>query len=94
MQFFILTADSALMYDGYCSAEVPVYESECNDEDVPIRWQAPECLKENRFSTASDVWAFGVLMYEVLTLGCTPYRHVMEDKEVPYHVSFQGALIS
>ena len=32
-------------------------------------------------------------MYEVLTLGCTPYRHVLEDKEVPYHVSYQGTFL-
>lgn len=40
----------------------------------------------HHFSTASDVYAFGVLMYEVLTYGCTPYRDVLKDDEVSNRV--------
>ena len=72
---------------GYSSLEIPQYIGKPIDEDLPVRWQAPECLINYRFSTASDVWAFGVVMYEVLTYGCTPYRHVLQDKEVSHKVS-------
>ena len=41
----------------------------------------------HRYSTTSDVWAIGVLMYEVQTHGCIPYRHVFRDDEVPLRVS-------
>jgi len=61
-------------------------------EELPMRWQAPECLLEHRYSTASDVWAFGVLMYEVLTYGCLPYGHVKSDEEVSLCVSWESAL--
>ena len=74
------------MYD-YSSNDDGVPEFIGNDEDLPLRWKAPECLTRHRYSTASDVWAFGVLMYEVFTYGCTPYRHVLDDAEVSSLVS-------
>ena len=89
---FSIIADAELnSLEGYCSAEPvePELVSTSNDQDIPVRWKAPECLKDNRYSTASDVWAFGVLMYEVLTYGCTPYWHVWDDDHVPSHVSYE-----
>ncbi|XP_006898829.1 PREDICTED: non-receptor tyrosine-protein kinase TYK2 [Elephantulus edwardii] len=37
------------------------------DGDSPVFWYAPECLKECKFYYASDVWSFGVTLYEMLT---------------------------
>ena len=42
-------------------------------EKVSVRWCAPEALQEQRFSLKSDVWSFGILMYEVVTCGSVPY---------------------
>lgn len=39
----------------------------------PIKWTAPEAADYQRFSIKSDVWAFGILMMEVITLGRVPY---------------------
>ena len=44
---------------------------------MPIRWTAPEVMQHHKVSTASDVWSFGVFMFEVLTGGklpCVPSR--------------------
>ena len=65
----------------------PGFVTADDDEKFPVRWKSPECLTKHQYSTASDVWAFGVLMYEVLTRGCVPYSHLLDDKQVSLQVS-------
>ena len=38
-----------------------------------IRWTAPEAVLYNRFTIKSDVWSFGILLYEIVTYGRFPY---------------------
>lgn len=40
---------------------------------MPIRWMSPESLSMGIFSVKSDVWAYGIVMWEIVTLGSTPY---------------------
>lgn len=47
----------------------------------PIKWTAPEAAIYNKFSIKSDVWSFGIVLYEIVTFGRTPYPS-MSNQEV------------
>ncbi|KAJ8371012.1 hypothetical protein SKAU_G00110400 [Synaphobranchus kaupii] len=40
---------------------------------IPIRWTAPEAIAYRKFTSASDVWSFGIVMWEVMACGERPY---------------------
>lgn len=52
-----------------------------NQSFLPLRWTAPEVLQKNDYSTKSDVWGYGVFMWEVFSLGELPYP-TLTDEEV------------
>uniref|UniRef100_A0AAQ6A950 Tyrosine-protein kinase n=1 Tax=Amphiprion ocellaris TaxID=80972 RepID=A0AAQ6A950_AMPOC len=47
--------------------EGEIYYRVREDGDSPVFWYAIECLKENKFSFPTDIWSFGVTLYEILT---------------------------
>lgn len=40
---------------------------------IPIRWTAPEAIAYRKFTSASDVWSYGIVMWEVISYGERPY---------------------
>ena len=47
---------------------------------VPVRWTAPETLRHKKYSTASDVWSYGCLLYEIWSLGHKPFEETKPAK--------------
>ena len=53
-------------------------------EKIPIKWAAPEVLAESAYSTKSDVWALGVLYWEILSWGQRPYPDLSAEQAAVY----------
>ncbi|XP_008292188.1 tyrosine-protein kinase Fes/Fps [Stegastes partitus] len=50
-----------------------VYSAEGGLRQIPVKWTAPEALNYGRYTTESDVWSFGVLLWETFSMGMPPY---------------------
>jgi serine/threonine protein kinase len=40
---------------------------------IPVRWTAPEAIQYKKFTSASDIWSYGILLWEILSFGERPY---------------------
>ncbi|XP_043946685.1 insulin receptor [Protopterus annectens] len=53
---------------------------------LPVRWMAPESLKDGVFTTFSDVWSFGVVLWEISTLAEQPYQGQSNEQVLKFVV--------
>jgi len=44
------------------------------DERWPIKWYSPECLRTYKFDSKSDVWSYGVALWEATSYADVPYK--------------------
>ena len=56
-----------------------IYEAPTG-EKFPIKWTAPEAAMYNKFTIKSDVWSFGIVIYEVITYGWFPYPGMTNEQ--------------
>ena len=51
---------------------------------LSLKWTAPEAATQNKFSIWSDVWSFGIFLYEVITYGQVPYPHLSDAQALDF----------
>lgn len=69
---------------GLCK---PVFDCDCYKfkGKMPIRWMAPESLSKGIFSPMTDIWSYGVLLYEIVTFGSFPFQG-LSNNQVYEHI--------
>ena len=65
------------------------YYRKIGDGWLPIRWMAPEAVFERKYTSMSDVWSFGVLLWEIMSLGASPYPNITK-MEVLFQMLKEG----
>ncbi|KAA0702001.1 Fibroblast growth factor receptor -like protein 1 [Triplophysa tibetana] len=55
-------------------------------ERVPLRWYPPEYFRNNYYSFKGDVWAFGIVLWEMQSFGALPFSNLSTSDEVVYNV--------
>ncbi|XP_068087429.1 tyrosine-protein kinase FRK [Hyperolius riggenbachi] len=70
--------------------EDEIYEPR-SDVRLPLKWTAPEAIRLNKFTVKSDVWSFGILLFEIVSYGKMPYqgwngRQTLEKLEQGYRI--------
>ncbi|NXA23231.1 FES kinase, partial [Ibidorhyncha struthersii] len=57
-----------------------IYASTGGMKQIPVKWTAPEALNYGRYSSESDVWSFGILLWEAFSLGAVPYANLSNQQ--------------
>ncbi|XP_056429828.1 hepatocyte growth factor receptor [Hyla sarda] len=72
--FTVKVADFGLARDVYDKEYYSVHNK--TGAKLPVKWMALESLQTQKFTTKSDVWSFGILLWELMTRGAPPYADV------------------
>ncbi|XP_070394473.1 hepatocyte growth factor receptor-like isoform X2 [Dermacentor albipictus] len=72
-ELIVRIADFGLSRDVY---EKDYYSDQDRKVKLPVKWMSPESLEAGVYDHKTDVWSYGVLLWELMTRGAPPYAHV------------------
>eukprot|EP00051_Salpingoeca_urceolata_P025905 m.472057 g.472057 ORF g.472057 m.472057 type:complete len:1128 (-) comp20381_c0_seq2:136-3519(-) len=93
-----------ILVDGDCTGKVAdfgfsraitgmnEYYKRDQQQHMPVRWMGPEVLSGGNFTVQSDVFSFGVVMWEFMTFALLPYREILDNAAVARLVMWGGRL--
>jgi serine/threonine protein kinase len=83
----MLSADTVVKVGDFGMAR-DVYETEYYRKEgrgfLPVRWMAPESIRDGKFTSQSDVWSYGVVLWEMATLAEVPYQGLANEQVMSY----------
>jgi len=89
----LLTADQVVKVGDFGRAR-DIYKSDYYRQTfrgmVPVRWMPPEALRDGDYVSKSDVWSYGVVLWELATLAEEPYQGMPHDEVVRYIIDQDG----
>ena len=86
-EYIVKVGDFGLARDVYKQE----YYRKTGNALMPVRWMSPEALIDGMFTSQSDVWSYGVVFWEIMTLGNQPYP-AKDNVDVLYYVKSGGRL--
>ena len=51
---------------------------------LPVRWMSPESLIDGLFTAKTDIWSYGIIIYEIVTFGSFPYQGLSNSQVLEY----------
>uniref|UniRef100_A0AAR5P6A6 Protein kinase domain-containing protein n=1 Tax=Dendroctonus ponderosae TaxID=77166 RepID=A0AAR5P6A6_DENPD len=79
----LIGENKLLKISDFGMARVGVYVNSAQKRQ-PLRWMAPEAIESRTCNNKTDVWSFGVVLWEIGTLGAFPYKSLSNDQVIAH----------
>lgn len=84
----IMVANNLTVKIGDFGMTRDIYETDYYRKEgegfLPVRWMSPEAIRDGISTYYSDVWSYGIVLYEMATLGAQPYQGLANAEVVSY----------